>query len=61
MRNISYTSFRRTALRLLLAVSVTTVVVAAFVLLLGMKPELLDDERQTGIPSAIPEENGYTS
>ena len=61
MRNISYTSFRRTALRLLLAVFVTTVVVAAFVLLLGMKPELLDDERQTGIPSAIPEENGYTS
>lgn len=60
MRKICYTARKRSILMLFIAVTAACAAIALFIVMLGLKPELLDSERLTGIPSGIPEERGYT-
>lgn len=60
MRKICYTSFRRTVVWTVAAVLALVIAVTAFVILLGLEPELLDSGRQAGVPASVAEEYGYT-
>ena len=61
MRKMCYTSFHRTAMGLAAFVLVLAAAAAAFILLLGMRPELLDETRRTGSPADLSLEYGYAS
>lgn len=59
MRNLCYTSFKRTLILLVLSVLIIALAVFLFIVMIGTKPELLDESRISGVPSDIPEEQGY--
>ena len=61
MRNLCYTSFRRTLILIILAVLAAGLAFSAFFLMLHISPSLLDKNRLSGVPSDIPEEQGYRS
>ncbi len=61
MRSFCYTSFKRTLIIVVVSVLIVAVAVLAFVFMLGVKPELLDKNRVPGLPSDLPEEQGYRS
>lgn len=61
MRNLCYTSFRRTLILVILVVLAVALASFVFILMLHTSPELLDKNRLSGTPSDIPEEQGYRS
>jgi len=61
MRNICYTSLKRTILLILLSVLIVAAAVWAFIVMIGTKPELLDENRLSGVPSGMQEKEGYQS
>lgn len=61
MRKICYTSLRRRVVFATIGVLLLVLVVAAFVALIGLEPNIYDDGRTVGVPGIEKGENGYTS
>ena len=61
MRDLCYTSLRRTLILIILAVLAAAFAFSAFFLMLHISPSLLDKNRLYGMPTDIPEEQGYRS
>ena len=60
MSKVCYTSLRRTASFILLAVLMIAVTVGVFLWMLTIEPDIYEKDSKVGIPEALPKEMGYT-